>query len=228
MNIELFRKKIWTTFKGTARNKPDTDPLYPMCVDNCPNIEGMTSPRKQCLLNIAYGLLAEDEAYLEVGTYHGKSLISAMLNNPSRATYACDNFSEFDVNCFNITKDNLLLYGFQNRVTFFDMDFHNIYTASRLPCKLGVYFYDGAHDYQSQFDAIQLVEPFLADEALVIVDDWRFALDSGSYARAATLDAIEKSPHKWKIIYELNARFNGDKELWWNGVGVLSFKRKKR
>ncbi len=228
MNIDNFRKKVWTRFRGTARNRLDVDPSNPMCVDNCPNIEGMTSPRKQCLLNLAYGLLPADEAYLEVGTYHGKSLISAMLSNPPRTTYACDNFSEFDVNSFNITKDNLLQYGLQNLVTFYDMNFRNIYTPTHLPCKLGVYFYDGAHDYQSQFDAIALVEPFLADEALAIVDDWRFGLDSGSYACEATLDATEKSPNEWKLLYELKARFNGDRKLWWNGVGVLSFNRTKR
>lgn len=226
MDISVFRRSVWTEFGGSARNRPDADPASPVHFDTCPEIEGKLSPRKQRLLNLAYGLLPPDEAYLEVGTYHGKSLISAMLGNAHRPTYACDNFSEFDVNSFDITMGHIERCGLRDRVVFYDQDFRGIYTPEKLPHRIGVYFYDGAHDYQSQEDAITLVEPFLADEALVIVDDWRFAPDSGSYARAATLRAAEQSAHRWRLLYELPARYNGDLALWWNGVGVLSFQRK--
>ena len=63
--------------------------------DSLRDVEGMISVYKQYLLHLAYSLLGPDEAYLEVGTWQGKSLISAMLNNPPRITFACDNFSEW-------------------------------------------------------------------------------------------------------------------------------------
>src|SRR2546428_891484 len=37
--------------------------------------------------------------------------------------------------------------------------------------RVGVYYYDAAHDYESQLEGLRLVEPYLADRALLIVDD---------------------------------------------------------
>ncbi len=69
------------------------------------------------------------------------------------------------------------------------------------------------------------MENFLADEAIVCVDDWRFAADSQSYAKAGTEKAIAESKNQWKLLYDLPARYNGDRALWWNGVAVFSFQR---
>ncbi len=84
---------------------------------------------------------------------------------------------------------------------------------------------DGAHDEESQFLGVRMAEDLLADNAVVIVDDWRHAKDSESYAEAGTKRAISDSPNEWSIRHVLPARYNGDLELWWNGVGVLRFKR---
>lgn len=228
MDTQAFRKAFWERFKGSERNEPCYaywDPLVVAEVDLCPDVEGMMSIKKQQLLNLAFGFLEEGEAYLEVGTYQGKSVVSAVLNNGPRTVYACDNFSEFDRNSFEITQGNLARYGLLDRVTFLDCDFREIFSGERLEVPIGFYFYDGAHDAESQFLAIAEVEAFLADEALVLVDDWRFAPDSQSHAKEATLRAMAQSRHSWKILYELPARFNGDRAMWWNGVGVLSFRR---
>lgn len=228
MNVEAFRKAFWGAFEGVKRNEPNYaywDPIVVAEVDLCPEVDGMLSIKKQQLLNLAFTFLDEGESYLEVGTYQGKSLLSAMINNPARPVYACDNFSEFDVNSLGITRTNLENYGLAEKVTFYDCDFLEIFSKDRLPEPIGLYFYDGAHDEASQFAAMVKVEPFLADEALVLVDDWRFAPDSQSYAKVGTMRAVKQSRAKWKLMYELPARFNGDRAMWWNGVGVLSFTR---
>ncbi len=185
----------------------------------------MLSIKKQQLLNLAFGLLAEGEAYLEVGTYQGKSLVSAMIDNPHRPVFACDSFSQFEGNTFEITQANLAKYGLLDRVRFYDCDFGEIFSPERLPLPVGLYFYDGAHDYDSQYKAIARIEPFLSKEALVFVDDWRFAEDSQSHAKAATEQAARDSGGHWMVMHELPARFNGDLAMWWNGVGVLSYRR---
>lgn len=232
MQIEVFRNAFWKAFKGTGRNLPDESLFQPEAArerDLCPDVKGMLSLRKQQLLNLGFGLLEPGEAYLEVGTYQGKSLLSAMLNNPERPVYAVDNFSEFATsehgNSLDHTVENLTRYGLRDKVVFYDCDFRTIFTPMHLPHPIGMYFYDGAHDEQSQYDGIALVEPFLADEALVLVDDWRLARDSGSYAKSGTLRALADSPYHWALLYELPARYNGDLGLWWNGVGVLWFQR---
>lgn len=194
--------------------------------DPCPDVEGMISIKKQKLLNIAFSCLGTDECYLEIGTYLGKSLISAMLGNPERKVYACDNFSQFTPsNSYEKLQANLRKYRLGKNITFYNSDFLELLNKDRIPIPVGVYFYDGAHDETSQYLAIKKVEPLLSKEAVVIVDDWRFAEDSKSFAKMATERAIGESSNKWKILYDLPARYNGDHALWWNGVCVLSFRR---
>lgn len=228
VDIARFVAAFDSAYPHASYTVPDESlfsPFVTLPLDPCPDIEGMLSLRKQQLLHLAYGLLPPGEAYLEVGTYHGKSLISAVLGNDRRTTYAADNFSEFDVNSLEILMANLARYGVADVATFFDADFRTIYTPEHLREPVGLYFFDGPHDEPSQHDAIRMVEPFLADYALVLVDDWRFASDSMSYAKAGTRRAIAASRNRWKLLYELPARCNGDRALWWNGVAVLSFER---
>ena len=228
MDIAAFRKEFWDVFKGAQRNEPDYsywDPLIARQVDPCFDVEGMASIKKQQLLNLAFRHVGPGECYFEVGTYKGKSLISAMLHNPPIPVYACDDFSLFDGNAFEVTMSNLRRYGLEDKVTFYSCDFTQVYTREKLPVPIGAYFYDGAHEEEPQYQAIKLVEPLLADEALVIIDDWRLASDSPSYAKAGTMRAIGESVHTWRLLYDLPARFNGDRAMWWNGVAVFSFDR---
>ena len=228
MNIDAFKAAFADRFSAQIINSPTYelwDPIIIRQLDPCFDVEGMLSLKKQQLLNLAFKLLDEGEAYFEVGTYRGKSLISAMLENPARPVYACDNFSEFEDNTLEILQANLTKYDFAKHVEFYNCDFLEAYTREHLPIPIGLYFYDGAHDFDSQYEAIKRVEPFLANEAIVLVDDWRLAEDSGSYAKDATLKAAAESSAQWDLLHELPARFNGDRAMWWNGVGVLSFHR---
>lgn len=228
MNCKFFQDAFSDRFRGRLLNLPTYeywDPIVSHKLDSCPDVDGKLSLKKQQLLNLAFRFLDPGEAYFEVGTYQGKSLISAMIDNPPRPVFACDNFSQFDDNSFETLHNNLAKHGLSGNVTFFNCDFLEAYAPSKLTLPIGLYFYDGAHDYQSQYDAIVRAEPFLANEALVLVDDWRYDFDSGSFAKEATLKAIDESRANWELLYELPARFNGDRAMWWNGVGVLSFRR---
>jgi predicted O-methyltransferase YrrM len=199
-------------------------------LDPCRGVMGMASYKKLKLMNLVASLIPEDECYLEVGTFQGKSLVAALKGNPRVKAVACDNFSEFDGSGGNrmALERNLGRYHLRDRVQFFDMDFRQLLARWRelqLP-RIGAYFYDGAHDKASQYDGIKQAEPLLADRALLVVDDWRLAEDSGSYAEAGTLQAISESSNDWRILYVLTARRNGDLDQWWNGMGLLGFERK--
>jgi hypothetical protein len=204
-------------------------------LDPCPDVKGMASYRKLMLMDLVASMLADEgagECYLEIGTFQGKSLVAALKGNPGVKAFACDNFSEFDESGVNQSalEENLRRYGLAERVRFFNMDFRKLLAGWReqgLPT-IGGYFYDGAHDKSSQYDGIKHVEPHLADRALVIVDDWRFAKDSQSYAEAGTMQAVSESSSKWKLLHVLPARFNGDLDQWWNGLGILSFERQTK
>ncbi len=200
----------------------------------CPvsDIEGMMSVKKQMLLNLAYSHLEQGEGYLEIGSWRGKSLISAMLGNEPRPSFACDNFSEFlgsknpQHNAEEILARNIKRYGMDQHITLYNEPFQQIFTAEKLPVPIGLYHYDAAHDEQSQYLGVKLAEPFLTPHALVIIDDWRFASDSDSYAKKGTLRAVSESCQYWDLLYELPARRNGDHDMWWNGVALLAFRRK--
>jgi predicted O-methyltransferase YrrM len=203
--------------------------------DPCPDVFGMASPKKLHLLHKAVELLPAngEECYLEIGTFQGKSLIGALQGNPGRRAVACDNFSLFDDPVAprnqQLLKANLARHCLTEQVHLFDCDFRDLLGRWRqegLP-PIGVYFFDGPHDELSQYQGIRLAEDLLADEAIVVVDDWRLAADSESYAEAGTKRAIEESAHHWTIEHILPARYNGDKEQWWNGLAVLSFQAQR-
>lgn len=229
MNTKAFSAQFDKVFTSTNISKPSFlygSRLARFLLDPCRSVKGMASIKKLKLLNIAFACLDPNECYLEVGTYLGKSLIAAMRGNPERQVFACDNFSEFTSdNSYEILLSNLKAYQLQDRVTFYNADFLTVLNRNKIPLPVGLYFYDGAHDQTSQYHAIKNVEPLLADEALVIVDDWRFAPDSQSYAKVATEKAISESVNTWQMLYDLPARYNGDLAMWWNGVAVYSFKR---
>lgn len=192
--------------------------------DSCFDVQGMCSIKKQMLLKIAASCVGADESYLEVGTYSGKSLISALQSGNSVTFYACDDFSEqiTTKNTQEILMNNLLRYGFINKVRFFNGDFRKFMNNDCITVPVAVYFYDGAHDLQSQYDGIKFVESLLAEKAIVIIDDWRFGPDSASYAKKGTEMAISESARFWELLYELPARFNGDLGMWWNGIAVYA------
>lgn len=231
MNINVFLSKFNSKFpadKISKKNFAYQQVVFSVFFDLCPRAKGMISIKKQKLLNIAYSCLGEGECYLEIGTYQGKSLISAMIGNQRRKTYACDNFSEFTLsNSKEMLMRNLYIYKLKKDVTFFDRDFREVLNKDAIAVPVGVYFYDGAHDQKSQYLAVKKVESLLSDEALVIIDDWRLAEDSQSYAKVGTEKAIAESNHKWRMLYELPARYNGDRAMWWNGLAVFSFQRLK-
>lgn len=230
MNIQDFTKDFDLTFPIAVRSRAST--MYDIrflrrWFDPCPAVPGMSSVKKLKLLKKAYSFLPQDECYLEIGTFVGKSLIAAMRGNEPRTTYACDNFSQFnDVSSETILLENLQKYGLKEFVTFYNSDFRRILHPQCINKPIGLYLYDGAHDFDSQYQAIKLAEHLLSDHALVIVDDWRFADDSHSYAKAGTLKAIEESVNRFELLYELPARFNGDHATWWNGVAVFAFHRR--
>jgi hypothetical protein len=242
MNVREFRGAFEAAFPPRVRERPT--PLYSLGLrfkklhleyylfDPLRDVDGMISVKKQRLLKLAYAQLPPEEAYLEVGTWAGKSLIAAMHQNRLRPTYACDNFSEFKrsrgqlIDREQTLLGNLRRYGLDRHVTFYNRSFQEIFNPEHLPVPIGFYFYDARHDLQSQYLGIRLAEPFLSNEALVLVDDWRCASDSWSRAQAGTEKAMTESAHEWNLLYQLPARYNGDRAMWWNGIAVLSFRRR--
>lgn len=192
--------------------------------DPCFLVQGMTSVKNQHLMRLAFSCLPENECYLEIGTLQGKILTSVLVNNPRRKAYACDNFSEFTDSreaSAQVLRNNLRMFGVEDRVTFYNADFRTIMDRSHVPEPVGLYLYDAMHTVEMQYEGIKLAEPLLADEALVVVDDWNWI-----EAVEGTQRAISESRNEWAALYELRNEGNSNLAQWWNGIGVFRFKRR--
>jgi protein O-GlcNAc transferase len=131
-----------------------------------------------------------------------------------------DNFSEFDPRGDNrrILGSNLARLGLTERVRFADQNFERYFVErrEREGPPVGVYLYDGAHDYRSQLLGLLLAVPFLADRALVVVDDANWIP-----VRQAISDFLTACPQA-RLLLEVRTPGNGHPDFW-NGLQVLSW-----
>jgi hypothetical protein len=83
---------------------------------------------------------------------------------------------------------------------------------------VGVYFYDGAHGRLPHYLALGVAEPWLADRALVVIDDASWPI----VARAT--DRYVAAHPGYRLLFDLAADHEEDPR-WWNGVRVYAFER---
>jgi predicted O-methyltransferase YrrM len=165
------------------------------------------------IINKAVKDMPEEQVYLNVGTFHGYSLFAGMVGNPEKICVGVDNFSEFGghgrmyfYHVFNSIKSD--------KHEFIESEFRD-YFKNFKDKKIGVYFYDAAHDLESQVEGLKLAEPFMAEGALILVDDWNVELP-----RMGTRKFIEESEYEWETIFEKYTSDNGH-PCWWNGIAAF-------
>jgi hypothetical protein len=199
---------------------PSTRPRSPRFAEILERVSGMTKPSVLQLLNYAVACLEKGDVYLEVGSYRGATLIGALEGNSTANAYAIDNFSEFDPtgDGLAILQQNLESFAIGGQVAFSDGDFEEILTSQSFvgnaKGKVGVYLYDAAHDYRSQFMGLLLIRPLLATRGVLIVDDANW-----DAVAQATDDFVRVEP---RCRLELRLANGG---TFWNGLDVLSWDR---
>jgi Methyltransferase domain len=179
-------------------------------------IQGMATENKLMLLNLAVRNLASDEVYVEIGCWKGLSLAGAASGNVSGSIYACDDFSEFSGSLTQLDR-TIQEYTAPEQVRFYDMDFRSFLAlAPWQPSRIGVYFYDGGHTFEEQYLALEQVLPWLADRAVVIIDD-----TNAGQVRAANKRLTSLVPG-FKLLADVQTPGN-EFPTWWNGVQVYSY-----
>lgn len=122
--------------------------------------------------------------YLEVGTWLGSTLCSALNGNDATAV-AIDNWAEFGGNKPQLFAALHEFVAPTSRVKFLEEDFRRVdYTKLN---KANVFMFDGPHEARDQFDGIALALPALEDRFVLIVDDWNW-----DRVREGTFAALEK------------------------------------
>lgn len=180
------------------------------------NIDGMSGKKTRHFYN---NLLAIDDArYLEIGTWKGSTVCSAMFSN--KAKIVCiDNWSEFGGPKGEFVH-NFEKFKGENDATFIEDDCFKVDTSA-LP-KFNIYMYDGNHTEDSHFRALSHFYNCMDDIFIYIVDDW-----NTDHIRNGTNQAIEKL--NLKKLWEKEIRLTWDgghtpieiaRESWWNGMYV--------
>lgn len=219
MEVARFLDEVERSFDGDPQTGSPRDPVF---AEIAADVDGYTSPNELAVLNAAARVLPADECYLEVGSFKGRSICAAVQQVPDRRFYVIENYLEFGMQGQQ-ARDDLT----RNLATHAaDADVHlvegNCFSLLRRPGVIdrpvGVYFYDGEHTGLSHYLALGIIEPWLADEAVVLVDDATYPMVTDAH------DAYIARHPQWRVERRWDARSNND-PLWANGLHALSFRR---
>ena len=184
-------------------------------------VKGMTASNVMQLLNLAIACLEPGEIYCQIGCFQGASLIGALLEHPDQMAYAVDNSSEFNRwgDSYAQLLENLSSFNLDEQVIFCNQDVEEFFfelRASQFIEKIGLYFYDGAQDYRSRLMGLLLVEPFLADQALIVLSHCHW---ESTYQ--ASLDYIASHPQSRLLLDFSNPQGNNLTD--WQSLQVISW-----
>ena len=211
---EAFLRGLPELFDGFPDAETPRDERYAAVLKE---VTGLARPNNLALLNLAARCVAPDETYVEVGSFRGSSLLGALLDNDGVEFLAIDDFSHSGASRDELER-NLARFGFEGRVTIHEGDAFELLPGGVLGGRrVGVYYYDAAHTYEQQLDGLVLAEPYLAEDALLIVDDtdWDFV-------DAAVRDYRAQRPNVTSLL-----RVEGKDEgrpWWWEGVEVMEWR----
>lgn len=175
----------------------------------------MSTVRIYAILNAIVSSMNDGENYVEVGTYQGGSLISALLGNNKQAI-GVDSFGEFTAtNSLQITQANLEKFGVAGRATMHDKGFKEFFAGLPATFPIHVYYYDGAHDEKTQYEGMEAAWPHLRHGSIIIVDDFTYP-----EVQRAVNRFIANHISTVKHLFMFDPIYNTD-PVWWNGCVVL-------
>jgi Methyltransferase domain len=209
---------LQNAFNAALAGRSDLDPAVLQ-------MDGMSGKTYRMLINNLIRRL-DNPRYLEIGTWAGSTLCSAINRNSVRAT-AIDNWSGFGGPKAKFVA-NLERFKTPNAsVTFLEQDFRTVdYTQLG---RFNVYMFDGPHGARDQFDGIAIVQPALDDEFVLIVDDWNCARP-----RDGTMKALYDLNLSILYSYEIRTSLDGSHPTvrnqfsdWHNGLFIAVLTKPK-
>ncbi|MGH3127297.1 MAG: class I SAM-dependent methyltransferase, partial [Gaiellaceae bacterium] len=177
------------------------------------DVENLARENNLALLNLAAACLEGDEAYVEIGVFHGASLIAAMLGNEGKRFVGVDSFAFRDASLEKIHA-NLARFGLSPPEIVVGDAFELVPGGGLRDTPVGIWYYDAAHSYEAQLQGLRIAEPLLVPGALVIVDD----TDWNDVARAMN-DYLGEQPRARRVL-TLDGKSRGAPQ-WWEGMQVL-------
>lgn len=184
-------------------------------------LEGLSGLKTRHFLNNL--LTLENARYLEVGTWKGSTVSSAMWGNHARIV-CIDNWSERfgQGNPKSEFLQNFYQFKGDNKATFIESDCFQVDVKS-LPM-FNIYMYDGEHSKENQYKGLTHFLSCLDNTFILIVDDWNFP-ETRKGTRQAITD-LRLQPIFEKEVYNMSHRYpHFDYEGWFNGIYVAVMKK---
>ncbi len=164
------------------------------------------------LINKAISMMPVNQAFVNVGVWHGFTFLAGMIDNPEKTCIGIDNFSEFGgpktefLQRFNQYKS-------KNHF-FYEMDYQE-YFKKKHQMPIGVYIYDGNHSYENQLEGLRVAEPYFAKGCIIIVDDINLCA-----AKKATLKFINSKKNQYQLLlYQPTP--NMSHPTFWDGIMIF-------
>ena len=190
--------------------------------DEVLSMHGMSGNKTRHLYNNICNL--PNKTYLEVGTYTGSSLISALYKNNLKG-YCVDNWQQFGGKQeFEHNLQSFAPYLPQS-ITVLDKDCWTVSKKDILD-PVDIFLYDGGHTYEEQKKAITYFTDFLSEYSIILVDDW---MCDWVQVREGTLDGLADSGleivYKEEIGLVNTTDYHKGGDTFWNGCGIFLCRR---
>lgn len=161
--------------------------------------------------------MPETECYFEVGTLQGRTAEAASMGNPSKVLVTCDPGDKYL---------GVEASPFPDWVDFRKATWQEVLASDGLKMPVGVAFYDGKHTARATSEFMVQVESSLADEAVLVLDDW----DRGEVRDGAFSVSQMSGRDCWQLLREMPSYGDGiscppDHFGYWFGVSVWGFRR---
>ena len=213
MNADRFLRELPQLFEDFPHSEHPIDRRFWPIVEH---VENLARENNFALLNLAASCLEADEIYVEVGVFHGASLVAAMLGNDRRRFVGIDSFDFRDGTLENV-EQNLAHFGVGRAELIVGDVFELVPDGSLGDARAGVWYYDALHTFEAQLEGLRIAEPWLAPGALLIVDD----TDWEQVDRAMDV-YLEGQPGARRLL-TIEGKDRGQPQ-WWEGMQVLEWR----
>ena len=164
------------------------------------------------MINKGVALMPDDTCFVNVGVWHGFTLLAGMARNPGKRCVGVDNFSAFG----GPRAQFLERFGAHKSPVhhFYEMDYQDYFSRVHSG-PIGLYMYDGEHGYDNQIQGLRIAEQFFSAGCVLLIDDTNWEAP-----RRAVMDFIADSRHQYRVLLDKTTSSNCHPTLW-NGIMVL-------
>jgi len=138
VDADRFLRELPRLFDDFPQSEHPRDRRFARIVSD---VENLAKENNFALLNLAASCLDDGETYVEVGVFHGASLVAAMLGNEHRRFVGVDSF-EFRDATLDVVERNLTAFGLPRPELLVGDVFELVPAGALNDARVGVWYMD--------------------------------------------------------------------------------------